>query len=52
MIENLQEKLHQGKHKKSKVAQICASIRWDLECEKYSNNFLQNIWITKYLKSK
>ena len=33
MIKNLQEKLHQGKRKQSKGAQICASIRWELECE-------------------
>ena len=39
MIENLQEKLHQGKRKQSKGAKICASIRWELECEKCSKTF-------------
>ena len=39
MIENLQEKLHQGKHKQSKGAKICANIRWELECEKCSKTF-------------
>ena len=39
MIENLQEKLHQGKHKQSKGAKICASIRWELEYEKRSKTF-------------
>ena len=36
MIENLQKKLHQGKYKQSNGAKICASIRWELECEKLS----------------
>ena len=36
LIENLQEKLCQGKHKESKGAEICASISWELECEKCS----------------
>ena len=31
MIENLQEKLQQGKRKQSKGAKICASIRWELD---------------------
>ena len=39
MIENLQEKLHQEEHKQSKGAKICASIRWDLECESCSKTF-------------
>ena len=39
MIENLQEKLHQGKCKQSKVAKISASSRWELECEKCSQTF-------------
>ena len=39
MIENLQEKLHQGKRKQSKGAKICTSIRWELECEKFSKTF-------------
>ena len=33
MIENLQETLHWGERKESKGAKICASIRWELECE-------------------
>ena len=32
MIENLQEKLHQGKCKKSKDAKNCANIPWKFEC--------------------
>ena len=36
MIENLQEKLHQGKQKQSNGAKICASIRWELQYEKCS----------------
>ena len=39
MIENLQEKLHQGKHKQSKSSKICASSRWELEYEKCSKTF-------------
>ena len=39
VIENMQEKLHQGKHKQSKDAKICASIRWELEYEKCSKTF-------------
>ena len=39
MIENLQEKLYQGKRKQSKSAKICASIRWELEYEKCSKTF-------------
>ena len=39
MIENLQETLHQGKHKQSKGAKIFASIRWELEYEKCSKTF-------------
>ena len=39
MIENLQEKLHQGKYKQWKVAKISASSRWELECEKCSQTF-------------
>ena len=33
------KEVHQGEHKESKVAKVCASIRWDLECEKYSKSF-------------
>ena len=36
MIENFQDKLHQGERKQSKCAKICASIRRELECEKCS----------------
>ena len=39
MIENLQEKLHRGKHKQSNSAKLCASIRWELEYEKCSKTF-------------
>ena len=39
MIENLQEKLHQGEIKQSKGAKICASIRWEFQCEKCSKTF-------------
>ena len=41
MNENLQEKLNQGELKPSKGAKICASIRWELECEKCSKLFCQ-----------
>ena len=30
----MQEKLNQGERKQSNSAKICASIRWELECEK------------------
>ena len=39
MIENLQEKLHKGQYKQSKCAIICASIRWELKCEKCPKAF-------------
>ena len=39
MIENLHEKLHQGKRNQSKETNVCASIRWELECEKCSKTF-------------
>ena len=39
MIENLQEKLHQGECKQLKGAKDFASIRWELECEKCSKTF-------------
>ena len=39
MIEDLLEKLHQGKRKQLKGAKICASIRWELEHEKCSRTF-------------
>ena len=39
MIENLQEKLHQRKSKQSKGSKICASVWWEIQCEKYSKTF-------------
>ena len=39
MIENLQQKLQKGKRKQSKDAKGCASIRWELECEKSFKTF-------------
>ena len=39
MIENFQEKLHQKKSKQLKGATICAIIRWELECRKFSKTF-------------
>ena len=39
MIENLQDKLRQGKQKQLKGEKLCASIRWELECEKCSKTF-------------
>ena len=36
IIENLQEKLHQGERKQSKTAKICVSIRWKSDGEKCS----------------
>ena len=39
MIENLQEKLHQGEIRQSKGAKICASIRWEFQYEKCSKTF-------------
>ena len=41
MIENLQEKLYQGKRKQSKGEKICASIIWELDCEKCSKTFCE-----------
>ena len=41
MTENFQGKLHQDECNKSKGAKICASIRRELECEKYSKIFCQ-----------
>ena len=49
MIENLQEKLHQGKRKQSKGAKICASIWWELSeknapklCRIFERQTMQN----------
>ena len=36
---NLPEKLHQGEFKQSKGAKICATTRWEIECEKSSKCF-------------
>ena len=47
MIENLQEKLHQGERKQSKDSKICASIKM----RKMLQNFQQNVWKTKYATS-
>ena len=47
MTENFQDKLHQEECKQSKGT----SIRRELEYEKCSKNFPQNIWKTKYTKS-
>ena len=41
MTENFKDKLHQEKCKQSKGAEICPSIRRELECEKCSKNFCQ-----------
>ena len=39
MSENFQDNLHQEESKKSKVARICASIRKEPGCEKFSKTF-------------
>ena len=39
MAENFQDNLDQEECKQSKGAKICASIRRELECEKYSKTF-------------
>ena len=41
MTENFQDKLHQAESKQSKGEKICADIRRELECEKYSKTFCQ-----------
>ena len=41
MIENLEEKLHQGKRKNSKGEKICVSIIWELEWQKYPKSNYQ-----------
>ena len=41
MTENFQDNLHQAECKQSKGAKTCASIRRELECEKYSKTFCQ-----------
>ena len=46
MIQNLPEKLRQEERKQSKDAKICASIRWEYECEKCSKTS------AKYLADK
>ena len=35
----LQDKLHQEKCKQSKGTKVCASIRMELDCEKFSRTF-------------
>ena len=39
MTENFQDNLHQKESKQSKCVRICASIRKELECEKFSKTF-------------
>ena len=39
VTENFQENLHQKESKQSKCVRICASIRKELECEKFSKTF-------------
>ena len=39
MTEIFQNKLHQEECKESKGTKICASIRRELECEKFSKTF-------------
>ena len=39
MTEKIKEKLRQGNSKYSKGAKICASIKWEIVCEKCSKNF-------------
>ena len=41
MTENFQDQLHQAESKQSKGEKICAGIRRELECEKYSKTFYQ-----------
>ena len=41
MIENLQDELYQLENKQSKSANVCANIRWELECEKWSEIFFK-----------
>ena len=55
MIENLQEKLHQGKHKQSKEAKICASIRWELSMKnapKLSAKYLRDKICKNFLEKR
>ena len=41
MTENFQDKLHKEECKQSKGAKICASIRREPKCEKFSKTFCQ-----------
>ena len=41
MIENLQDELYQLENKQSKSANVRANIRWELECEKWSEIFFK-----------
>ena len=51
MTENFQDKLHQEERKQSKGANICASIRRELECEKCLKTF-SKIFPTQICKTK
>ena len=46
MTKKLPEKLRQEKHRQSKNAKTCVSIRWEYECEKCSKTS------AKYLSDK
>ena len=39
LIKKLPEKLHPGECKQSKSGKICATTRWEIECEKSSKCF-------------
>ena len=41
MIENLQDEIDQLGNKQSKGAKVRANIRWELECEKWSEIFFK-----------
>ena len=41
MIENLQDELYQLENKQPKSANVRANIRWELECEKWSEIFFK-----------
>ena len=51
MTENLEEKLHQGKRKQSKGPKFVPVLDENL-IVKNAPKLLQNIWKTKYSKSK
>ena len=41
MIENLQHELYQLQNNQAKDAKLCANVRWELECEKWSKTFFK-----------